>query len=326
VLGCSACSRKGMDSNNLVLWISLAVLMLALALWGQKRGAAARARAERARRAAERKALGGDSYFLPPAPIEQAVELANPVEIDHLLAGESETVAAMARRQLEEATTDLALSDGLSDLSLSVAVPPSPPVAARRSEPVRPPPIPAAVPFKTSAPLAAPPALASIPPPTANEVTRVPVRELVLAWFEARGYRATNTLSDALPIELVLHHRKDQARTYAFVVERELVTAKRASWLLTQARTAGLARLLIAAEAGSEHRLRKKVHRHGIRIFDEATIRKELGKIDIRVAAKIIAVARGRALARRSGPATAAVTRARPERPRGKRPVSAAKL
>jgi len=152
------------------------------------------------------------------------------------------------------------------------------------------------------------------------------VRELVLAWFEARGYRATNTLSDALPIELVLHHRKDQARTYAFVVERELVTAKRASWLLTQARTAGLARLLIAAEVGSDHGLRKKVHRHGIRIFDEATIRAELGKIDIRVAAKIIAVARGRALARRSGSDKAAVTRARPERLRNKRPVSAAKL
>ncbi len=317
-----------MDSNNLVLWVSLAVLMLALALWGQKRGAAARARAERARRAAGREALGGDSYFLPPAPIEQAVELANPVEIDHLLAGESDTVAAMARRQLEEATTDLALTGGLSDLSLSVAAPPSPPLAARRSEPVRPPepPIPAALPGKTSAPRPAPPALASVPPPAANAVTRVPVRELVLAWFEARGYRATNTLSDALPIELVLHHRKDQARTYAFVVERELVTAKRASWLLTQARTAGLARLLIAAEVGSEHGLRKKVHRHGIRIFDEATIRAELSKIDIRVAAKIIAVARGRALAHRSGPATAAVARARPERLRNKRPVSAAKL
>ncbi len=317
-----------MDSNNLVLWVSLAVLMLALALWGQKRGAAARARAERARRAAGREALGGDSYFLPPAPIEQAVELANPVEIDHLLAGESDTVAAMARRQLEEATTDLALTGGLSDLSLSVAAPPSPPPAARRSEPVRPPepPIPAALPGKTSAPRPAPPALASVPPPAANAVTRVPVRELVLAWFEARGYRATNTLSDALPIELVLHHRKDQARTYAFVVERELVTATRASWLLTQARTAGLARLLIAAEAGSEHGLRKKVHRHGIRIFDEATIRAELSKIDIRVAAKIIAVARGRALAHRSGPATAAVTRARPSRLRDKRRASAAKL
>jgi hypothetical protein len=317
-----------MDSNNLVLWVSLAVLMLALALWGQKRGAAARARAERARRAAGREALGGDSYFLPPAPIEQAVELANPVEIDHLLAGESETVAAMARRQLEEATTDLALTDGLSDLSLSVAAPPSPPLAARRSEPVRPPepPIPAAPPGKTSAPRPASPAPPSVPPPATNSVTRVPVRELVLAWFEARGYRATNTLSDALPIELVLHHRKDQARTYAFVVERELVTAKRASWLLTQARTAGLARLLIAAEVGSDHGLRKKVHRHGIRIFDEATIRAELGKIDIRVAAKIIAVARGRALARRSGSDKAAVTRARPERLRNKRPVSAAKL
>jgi hypothetical protein len=76
--------------------------------------------------------------------------------------------------------------------------------------------------------------------------------------------------------------------------------------LLARAQAAGLERLLIAAEAGSEEGLPARLRRQGVRIFDEAAIRAELGKIDIRVAAKIIAVARGRARARRPMPVTLA--------------------
>jgi len=304
-----------MKSYNIVLWISLAMLALALMIWVQQRIAAARVRAKRARRAAERQELGGDSYFLPPAPIEQAVELANPVEIESLLAGEPETVAAAARRQLEE-PTDIAMTGGLRELSLSVGTPAPMPARARRTEPSMPPapvrPVaaasqpsgtraaPAAMPRPPAGPLAGLPA--AVPTPADNQF-RIPVRELVLAWFEARGYRATVAFADARPIELILHHRKDQERSYAFVVERAFVTSERASSLLAHARASGMPRLLIAAEAGTEEDLPKRVQRLGIRLFDEPGIRAQLGRIDIRVAAKIIAVARSRALARRAAAA-----------------------
>jgi len=311
-----------LQGYNIVLWVSLGMLLLSLLLWAHQRSVAARARAERARREAERPELGGDSYFLPPAPIEQAVELANPVEIESLLAGESETVAAAARQQLE-ATTDIAITGGLRELSLSLPSPPKPPPPARAPE-VRP------RPAQQTAPITPGPVVktrsAAVGAATAvqDNQFRVPVRELVLAWFEARGYRASTAFRDAQPIELVLHHRKDQQRSYAFVVERTRVTSARASSLLAHARASGLPRLLIAAEAGTEEGLPKRVQRQGIRLFDEAGIRAQLGKIDIRVAAKIIAVARSRGLARRAAAAAAAAQARQPVK-RGD-PLAAAKL
>jgi len=128
----------------------------------------------------------------------------------------------------------------------------------------------------------------------------------VLAWFEARGYRAAPVSPQRRPIELVLRHRTDVGRIYAFVVERELVTAARAASLLALARAAGVSRVLIAAEAGSEARLPAKVQRQGVRIFDDEAIRAELGKVDISVQAKIIAVARSRAMTRPPVPAALA--------------------
>jgi len=320
-----------MQGYNIVLWISLGMLLLSLGVWVYQRSVAARARAERERRAAERPELGGDSYFLPPAPIEQAVELANPVEIESLLAGESETVAQMARRQLE-ATTDIAITGGLRELSLALPSPPRPP-AAVRAAPIAQAQRPAGTlqaqspglrPAAAGAPQATVQARGAVAAAPPDNQFRIPVRELVLAWFEARGYRASSAFHDAHPIELVLRHRKDSERTYAFVVERTLLTSARTAALFTQARASGLSRLLIAAEAGAERDLAKRVQRQGIRVFDEAGIRAQLGKIDIRVAAKIIAVARSRGMARRAATAAAA---ARARQPVGhSNPLAAAKL
>lgn len=275
-------------NTQIILWISLAMLVVALAVWGQQRRAATRARAARARRAAERGQLGGDSFFLPPAPIEQAVELSNPVEIEALVAGEPADVADVVRRQLDQ-TTDIALTGGLGDLSLSLGnTRPPPPTLRDRIAPSR-----------------AEPAPPPSAPPSTDEITRVPVRELVLAWFEARGYRAELAGAAARPVELVLRHRKTPERTYAFAVEGGTLTGQRIAGLLSQARAVGVTRLLIAVEGSVEGRLAQQVRPAGIRILDEAGIRAELARIDLGVAAKIIAVARGRA-ARRHGSADVA--------------------
>jgi len=124
----------------------------------------------------------------------------------------------------------------------------------------------------------------------------------VLAWFEARGYRATAAATDTHPIELILRHRRDVSRSYAFAVERAVLTEERAAQLQTRARAAGMDRLLIAAEAGWEEGVARSLKRYGVRALDEAAIRAELAKIDLSVAAKIIAVARGRAKAWHSAP------------------------
>ncbi len=298
-------------NEEVVFWTCVCVLIFALALLIQKRINAAHERAAHARAEAEQEDLGGNSYFMPLPPADPAVEISDPVEIDSLLAGESITVAQGTRLELEKPTDISLVTDRGPDTVLPVApaaappkAPPAPPTPmpaaapprpAPRIEPVLRPPTPAAAPAssaKAPAP-AAPPAH-----PASGAPGRVPVRELVLTWYEARGYRAALVPNTARPIELALHHRKDVDRIYAFVVERDRVSPQRAVALLEQARAAGYNRLLIAAEGGCVQAPAEREHQQGIRLFDEAAIRAELDKIDISVAAKIIAVARGRAQAR----------------------------
>jgi hypothetical protein len=298
-----------MQTNDIVLWVSLAVLMFALAAWGQRRSAAARARAERARQEAEKEDLGGNSYFLPLAPVEEAVPIESQVELDSLLSGEIESVAEKARRQLEAPTGVGDTHDG-PEFSLPAPRPAAAPQPATRpaigQAPAAPRPSPPAkAPTATTLPVTPPaPATAAAPARPLQsldtEAFKVPVRDLVLTWFEARGYRAAAAPSGLNPIELQLRHSKEPGRTYAFVAEREFVTSGRAVELLTKARLAGLSRVLIAAEAGSDGAAADKMRRVGIRIFDGAAIRAELGKIDISIAAKIIAIARGRNTTRRA--------------------------
>jgi len=288
-------------TNEVIFWTSVSVLVFAVGLIVQRRINRAHERAELARAEAEREDLGGNSYFMPLPPAEPAVEISDPVEIDSLLAGESITVAQSARRKLEE-PTNINMTEYVPEPPAARRPPPAPAaqskVAAQSASPILP------VPNDRSATAPGGPVRGATQvnnaaqKAPAEETVRIPVRELVLAWFEARGYRAAPVPSMARPIELALAHRKDVDRIYAFVVETRPVNADRAATLLTQARAAGYQRLLIAAQAGHDDGLAELLQPQGIRLFDEVAIRAELDKIDISVAAKIIGVAQGRAQAR----------------------------
>jgi len=121
----------------------------------------------------------------------------------------------------------------------------------------------------------------------------VPLRELALAWFEARGYRSAPASAAVRPIEQVLRHRHDPARAYAFVVESSRVTADRVQVLRTQARSIGLLRVLIVANDGADEAAVTKSK--GVRVMDRTSLATEFDQLDFSVAAKIIAVARKRA-------------------------------
>jgi len=120
----------------------------------------------------------------------------------------------------------------------------------------------------------------------------VPLRELALAWFEARGYRSAPASAAVRPIEQVLRHRHDPARAYAFVVENERVTADRVQQLRAQARSIGLLRVLIVANQGADDGAATKSK--GVRLMDRDSLGAEFDQLDFSVAAKIIAVARKR--------------------------------
>jgi hypothetical protein len=314
-----------LQDEDFLLWTAIAVLSLFLALLLRRRSRLAARRAERAREAVLAEDLGGNSYFMPIPEMAQAVEIDDPVEIDSLLSGEPDTIIGATRNVLA-APTDIGTPDlaRALDLGMAAVQPPAPwvPSAPATSSATEPAPARAqasaaptreAVPSAGSAaksqesldfpPTVLPPAeprAAARDPLTALEAeegVRLPLRELVLTWFEARGYRAAAP-AERGAIDRVLRHHKDASRSYAFVVEANPLTTARASSLRVQARANGMERLLIAAEAGIETGVAEALKRQGVRVLDRAGMSSELARLDIGIAAKIIAVARKRAATR----------------------------
>ncbi len=198
------------------------------------------------------------------------------VDIDALLAGESPQVAGRARASLEEPTN---IHTGLEeDVELSHPV-----ISA----------LPSAVLGRT----------VTVSGPTTQGLRRkataparrgdVALRELVLVWSEARGYRPSPASPVVRPIELVLRHSTDPARAYGFVVDNDRISAERAAQLRLHAKSIGL-RLMLVSELGASSAALNYLKKTSVRLMDRAAIDGELGKLDLSIAAKIIAVARRR--------------------------------
>jgi hypothetical protein len=123
----------------------------------------------------------------------------------------------------------------------------------------------------------------------------VPLRELVIAWYESRGYRGSPASPAIWPIELVLRHRDDAARAYAFVMQNDCVTVDRITALIEQAREIGMLRVTIVAEAGYERGAKAIARKRHVRLIDRSTMEAEFLALELPVAAKIIGMARKRA-------------------------------
>ena len=199
------------------------------------------------------------------------------VDLDALLAGETPQVAGRARASLEEPTN---IHTGLED-DIELAhqvITPLPSSSLNRSV--------VTVTGPTTQGLRA-----KAPPPAPRG--DVALRELVLAWSEARGYRRSPASPVVRPIELVLRHSTDPARAYGFVVDNDRISAERAAQLRHHAKSIGL-RLMLVTDAGASSAALNYLKKTSVRLMDRAAIDGELGKLDLSIAAKIIAVARRR--------------------------------
>lgn len=150
---------------------------------------------------------------------------------------------------------------------------------------------------------APPPAPRSVEAPLSKRdviAPTIPLRELVLAWYESRGYRGSPASPAVWPIELVLRHREDAARAYAFVVQNDHVSVDRITALIEQAREIGMMRVAVIAEAGYEKGAKEIAKRRHVRLIDRSSMEAELSELQLPMAAKIIAVARSRAAAESS--------------------------
>ncbi len=277
---------------------SLVLLLLFVLVWAVQR--ARRIRVEAAIR--EEQALAqmragkapanerqGETVFagMPTQMLPRAgIEVNEVVDLEALLAGEPLGVATRARARLEEPTK---IDAGLDTLLPRPAAPPP----SASTLPARPP---LAAPSAAARPPAGPAPAPERAAPARSDPADVALRELTLAWFEARGYRGSPASPAVRPIELVLRHKGDPARAYAFVVEPQRLTGERVDALAEQARSIGLLRLLIVADGGAE--ASAATRRKGVRLIDRRAMDAELKKLDLPIAAKIIAVARSRTVAR----------------------------
>lgn len=206
-----------------------------------------------------RKAGGRAASLAKPVahPIERVSKPADgkpQVDIDILLGDEPDSVAERARRQLARPT------NFATDLGDSSTV---------------------ARPITNSSPLS-----------LQDGQLDVSLDALVIAWFEARGYTCSPAPADAQPITLLLAHRDDDSRSYAFVFDRGRLHAQRAAALLEKAQALGANKLLVAAEHGADPAVGSSRLRD-VQVMDWVAIDREMKRIDFRVAAKIIAIARG---------------------------------
>ncbi len=264
----------------IIVLVGVLAALVALLLWrhGQSRRRIEREREERRARTdqmlaralvgedrPERHTVGGPRYEPWPPTAPMAVDpkagpqagTPQPVDMESLLGGEPTSIADQARRQLERPTTLLSGLAGESTL-------PHPERAASG------------------------PSLSLL-----DGKLDVALDALVVAWFAARGYMIAPAPATAAPIRLLLTHRDDRERSYAFYFDRGRLQAQRATALLEAARALGVNRLLVAAEHGAE----AAVHSGRLRdvlVMDWVALDHELRKLDFRIAAKLVAFARTR--------------------------------
>jgi hypothetical protein len=264
------------------MWVVYLVVVVLIAglVWVVWRGNAQRRQVEQDR--AERRArtdellarvlLGEDSKKGRPAagerpsmarpmppPIERMVKPAGNgqgIDVNLLLSDEPETVAARARRQLDQPTNLTGDGSGPATAAQTTLGPISP-LSLREGQ------------------------------------LDVPLDGLVVAWFEARGYELRRAPPEAQPITLLLSHREDAARSYAFFYDRGRLTVTRAAAMLDKARALGPSKLLVAAEHGADLGVGSG-KLADVQVMDWPAIDRALKRVDARVAAKIIAIARTR--------------------------------
>ena len=299
--------------SSLLFGFCLLLVLVGLYLWARRRALSIKEQAARREQAAMAMMLSSASPGDKPRKETAAAALPAADEIDHAalirqahgLAAQAgagapgshslppidyEQNTAPAERELTPAEQAAAGLDPIEELISQIMVdessrPPSPRVA---------PPAPAPVERKRaragarSAAREGSPMLDSMAP-------SVPLRELVLAWYESRGYRQVPASPAVWPIELVLRHRDDPARAYAFVVQNDNVSVDRITALIEQAREIGMLRVAVIAEAGYERGAKEIARKRNVRLIDRPTMDAELSELQLETAAKIIAVARKRA-------------------------------
>jgi len=285
------------EVSSLLFGLALLVVLIGLYLWARRRADSIRQQAAQREQAAMAMVLSA-----PPAaekPKQKEVEQIDHAALIRQAHGEAAEQDKASKdlppieydrrppeREMTPAEDAAAGLDPIEELISQIMVDDPNPRASRAVAP------PAREPRRPTA--AARAAGREATPMLDSMAPSVPLRELVLAWYESRGYRQVPASPAVWPIELVLRHRDDPSRAYAFVVQNDHVSVDRITALIEQAREIGMLRVAVIAEAGYERGAKEIAKRKNVRLIDRPTMDAELSELQIETAAKIIAVARKR--------------------------------
>jgi len=123
------------------------------------------------------------------------------------------------------------------------------------------------------------------------------VRDLVRVFYEARGFRGTSAEMSARPVELVLAHKSDAKRAYAFATLRDAPSAAELAAIAEAAQRIGQSRVLVTTESDLPA---DSAAPAGVKVYDRAAIGAQLAQIDPAIAARILAAAQRRSFGRKT--------------------------
>lgn len=129
----------------------------------------------------------------------------------------------------------------------------------------------------------------------------VPVRDLVQVFYEGRGFRTYPADPSVLPIELVLTHKSDPHRSYAFAPLSGAPSDAEVRSIVENARRIDQRRVLMASEAALPGEQGTGMSAQGVRVFDRGSIEEQLSRLDPAIASRIRAAAGRRASYRQRG-------------------------
>jgi hypothetical protein len=131
-------------------------------------------------------------------------------------------------------------------------------------------------------------------PPAAHNL---PLRELAIALYEARGYRRETALKEDAPVLCFLQHRTEPNRTYGFVAlqSTDPVGRERVKGIARDLRTAGHKRMILYSSAGFAPEATELADTLRIRMYGPAEVMQLLTQLPPHVRSTVMERAKQRA-------------------------------
>jgi hypothetical protein len=261
--------------SGIIFVVTLIALLFGVGIWAWKRAADLQAEAH------QREAAALQLLLIKPTTTEQASAASNtafpPANSSFPDRDRSRASTAAVAPKATQTVQDNPITITIGDI-----------IIIERMIEIEPEPVPEA-PVTLTAPT-------KIPTP-ASALANLPLRDLVLSFYEARGYRQEWAAPDIRPVELVLRNRHDHDRSYAFVhwQHPSRLDGPGLSRLARELSALGFKRAIVAVERGFDDAAIEAAKKFNLRLYDNAVIQGKILELAPELQAKLAGMSKARA-------------------------------